>query len=99
MEFYIRQIYVNITDSNIHIHNSYMIDTAAEKQAILNEIFSHVADFPRSYQSALREWKAHNVLYKLHIKRKSTAHTDIEAKPKWFYRVGYFILSLFSFIE
>ena len=99
MEFYLGSTYINITDGNIHIHDSYKIDSNTEKQAMLNEIFSHAADFPRSYKSALREWKAHNVLYKLHFKRNSTMHTDIEAKPKLICRFCYLILSLFSFIE
>ena len=96
MEFYLGSTYINITESNIHIHDSYKIDNKAEKIAMLNEIFSRAADFPRSYKSALREWKAHNVLYKLHFKRSSTMHTDIEAKPNFFVRICYFILSIFE---
>ena len=99
MEHYFGNTYVNITEGNIHIHDSYKIDTNTEKIAMLNEIYSLASDFPRSYNSALREWKAHNVLYKLHIKRKSTMHTDIEAKPKLICRICYFFLSLLSFIE
>jgi len=97
MEFYLGTTYINITKDNIHIHDSYKIDSNKEKVAMLNEIYSHLdAQFPRSYKSALREWKAHNVLYKLNIKRASTMHTDIEAKPKLFYRICYFILSIFE---
>lgn len=90
----------SVTDVVRHLGSILLkIDNNDEKIAILNEIFSPVDDFPRSYKSALREWKAHNVLYKLYFKRNSTMHTDIEAKPLLICRICYFILSLVSFIE
>ena len=99
MEFYIGQTYINITDKNIHIHNSYLIRKLAGKELILKQIYELVPNYPRSYKSALREWKVHNILHKLHIFRKSTAHTDIEAKPLFIVRLFYFLVSWLDFIE
>ena len=96
MEFYLGTTYVNITKNNIHIHDSYKITDNKEKVAMLNEIYSRLEHFPRSFKSALREWKAHNVFYKLHLFRKSSMHTDIEAKPLLICRICYFILSIFE---
>lgn len=39
------------------------------------------------------EWRSHNLLYSLGIKRASTKHVDLELHPKWYYKIGYFILS------
>ena len=35
----------------------------------------------------------YNLLYSLGIKRASTKHVDLELHPKWYYKIGYFILS------
>lgn len=48
-------IFVEISKTNIHIHNSYKLTSKTDKQAMLNEIFSIMPKFPRSYKSALRE--------------------------------------------
>ena len=100
MIFYIYKvsdIYVNITPSNIHIHDSYKIKRVADMKCLIELILDVDNSIlrTRSRKSILREWKAHNVLYKLHILRKSTAHTDIEANQKLIYKICYFILSLF----
>ena len=39
------------------------------------------------------EWRAHNLLWSLGIKRERTKTVDLELKVKWYYKIGYFILS------
>lgn len=48
----------------------------------------------RSMFSIIIEWRAHNLLYNLHICRSRTKDVDIEYPIKWYKVVGYFILSL-----
>ena len=97
MEFYIGENYINITPGNIHIHDSYKVKTVEGMKFIIENIISADDSIlkTRSRVSILREWKAHNVLYKLHIFRKSTAHTDIETHQGLFYKICYLLLSLF----
>ena len=97
MEFYIGENYINITSGNIHIHDSYKIKKVAGMNSILDNIL--IADDTilktRSRKSLLREWKAHNVFYALHIARKSAMHTDLEYKQSLFHKISYFLVSLF----
>lgn len=47
----------------------------------------------RSIKSYLREWRAHNLLYKIHIAEESTRDTDLNVNEKLIRRIGYFLLS------
>ena len=97
MLFYIGELYVNITPGNIHIHDSYKIKTVAEMNRVIDIILltDNAILKTRSRASILREWKAHNICYKLHLFRKSSMHTDIEAKQGLFHKICYLLLSLF----
>ena len=48
----------------------------------------------RSVASYIREWRAHNLLYKWNIKVESTKDVDLDIKETWLRRFGYFILSI-----
>ena len=39
------------------------------------------------------EWRAHNLLWSLGVKKEHTKHVDLELKVKWYYKIGYFVLS------
>jgi hypothetical protein len=90
--------YVNVTENNVHIHDSYKIKGKKRKLEIINAIiaFCPEAFKTRTIKSVLREWRAHNVLYKLHIARNSTMHTDIEAHQKLFYKISYLLINIFG---
>jgi len=90
--------YVNVTESNVHIHDSYKIKGNRRKLEIISAITAAcpTAFKTRTIKSVLREWRAHNILYRMHIKRKSTMHTDIEAKQKLKYKIGYLLISIFG---
>ena len=95
--FFIGNNYINIVPGNIHIHDSYKIKTSVGMKYVLGQILA-VDDTilkTRSKNSLLREWKAHNVFYALHIARKSAMHTDLEYKQSLFHKISYFIVSLF----
>ena len=96
MDFYVGENYINITQGNVHIHDSYKVKTSKEIALVVDCILEADDGIlkTRSKKSIIREWKAHNVLYGLRVMRKSTAHTDIEANQDAFHRIGYFLLSL-----
>jgi len=52
---------------------------------------SHVA-FKRSRKSMILEWRAHNLLYRLGIKKSKTADVDLEYPQPWYMKVIYWIL-------
>lgn len=49
--------------------------------------------YKRTFISELREWEAHNMLYRMRILRSRTGDSDIDQKESWFRRLGYFFLS------
>ena len=51
--------------------------------------------YERTIGSWMREWKAHNILYALRIRRSSSQHTDLDEDESLGRRIAYFILSLF----
>ena len=96
MEVIINDLKITISNTNIHLHDSFKIKTKEEKLFILHEIinvFPKILEY-RTIKSMLREWRAHNILYKLHILRESTKHTDIEFKQNFIFKIGYFLISL-----
>ena len=50
----------------------------------------------RSIFSLIIEWRAHNLLYDLHILRSRTKDVDLNY-PKWYFMICYFLLSCFYF--
>lgn len=55
-------------------------------------------DLNRKWQSLLNEWKAHNILFQLGLFKSHTRSVDFENNPKWYFTLGYWILSRFYFI-
>lgn len=47
----------------------------------------------RTVKSMVREWRAHNLMYNLHLFRSHTQDVDIDNEP-WYRRFVYFFLSL-----
>lgn len=101
IEYKNRQIIVllNVTS----IENSFQIRSIKEMKTVINTAkaiskgrykrYKECAIHVRTMFSMICEWRAHNLLYSLGIKRASTKHVDLELHPKWYYKIGYFILS------
>ena len=92
-------IQAEYNNSNIHIFDSYKIKRKRDMKRILMLIrcasFNRGIFYSRNEKSWIREWKAHNILYKLGIKKASTQHTDLSENESVLRKFGYFILSLF----
>ena len=86
---------------NIHIEDSWQIrsrrsisDAVAEANSILDD---NSIDSPfdnRTEKSMVREWVAHNNLYRLGIKKRRTGSVDLNYPQRWFEPFCYFILSI-----
>lgn len=95
---------VIITNNNINIRDSYKITDRDKMTTIVNIIKEYVEDYGedietpfdyRSIKSMVREWVAHNNLYKLGYKKEQTKSIDINYPYlKWYAPIIYWFLSL-----
>lgn len=90
---------ITVTNNNIHIEDSYQYQTSTEMQDILNAVIVQYPTYDiclnRSISSMIREWRAHNCLYWLHLWRSHTKDVDLNYPQKWYMRIVYYIISLF----
>lgn len=99
---------VTITHDNIHIENSYRI---TNKDGIKWWLYYLEVDInskaidcivfeKRTRNSLIKEWIAHNVLYKLHIARSHTKSVDLNIE-RWYrilcYNIIYFVYKLLNY--
>lgn len=90
---------VTFDKNNIHIQDSYKVTTTESMKFILQLVKYTTSNrdivYKRIMKSWLREWKAHNILYKFNIQRSRSQHTDLSENESMMRRFAYFILSLF----
>ena len=87
----------DITVGNIRILDSYKITSKPEMVEILYSIQHNHPEckvFKRSYTSLVREWRTHNLLYKLGLFKSHTKDTDLNYPIKWYEEFIYSILGL-----
>lgn len=87
----------------VKIENSFQIRSIKEMKYIINRIRYITKGHYRTYKTypihvrtifgMICEWRAHNLLWALGIKKERTKHIDLELKVKWYYKIGYFVLS------
>lgn len=86
-----------ISKDNCKIYNSYLVRGKNTKKEFIKRLIRKYPQFKvRSIKSYYREWKSHNVLYKLGIKKIKTKDTDLCITEYWYRRLGYFIISILS---
>ena len=85
-----------ILDNRIKILDSYMM-SEAEFYGALDEIQKlypdHIA-FKRTRRSMYLEWRAHNFLFWMVIRKDKTADVDLEYPQSWFKKIAYGILGI-----
>lgn len=97
----IQGLKIKVSKNNINIKNSYKIDNRLEMEMILNVLKDEVKDEhlkspfdKRDIKGMVREWVAHNNLYKLGYKRNRTCNLDLNYPQKWYAPIAYLISSL-----
>lgn len=81
------------SEDNTHVENSYEAkDLDLEVGYIIRE--RHIRHLPitRKFNSYVREWKAHNNLYKLGLFKSHTKDVDMEEPIKWYYELIYWLI-------
>lgn len=93
------KLVVKLDSDSVHIIDSYKIKSTKQMKNIIRLIRYAAVNcefnYKRTRRSWLREWKAHNILYSLNIKRKSAINTDLDESESFGRRFVYFVLSLF----
>lgn len=82
----INNINYSVGEDGISISDSYLITNDEDKFQFLQELCLSIEglELCRTIPSMLTEWKAHNILYQLHLFRKHTKDVDIEyEQTKW----------------
>lgn len=79
---------------NCHIVDSYKITDRKTMEDFVKENLSGEPFNCRSIKSYVREWRAHNLLYKWKIKIESSKDVDLDINESKWRRFCYFILSL-----
>lgn len=94
---------VTITSNNINIKDSYKVNNHNRMSVILSIAKEYAEDYDegietpfnhRSIKSMIREWAAHNNLYKLGYKKGQTKNIDLNYPQKWYVPIIYWFLSL-----
>lgn len=81
---------------NVRIVDSWKVETEVFMEYILKEFIKETGyESRRSIKSWIREWKAHNRLYRLGLFRSHTKDTDLEENEYWWRLVVYNIIGRF----
>lgn len=88
---------VDYSKTNVHVNDSYVISKAdiADWVNIIKsfgKLYGYT--YARSNASWIREWKAHNLLYKWNIEPNRTKDVDLDEGETLFRRICYFLLSI-----
>ena len=85
---------------SVTIENSYKIKSIKKIKQVLEICdwqLEKFTDFRVNKFKNVVEWKAHNLLYFLNIKRDHTQSVDYTVKEKWYRKLGYWLLFPISF--
>lgn len=92
---------IKVSKNNINIKDSYKINNRLLMRMILDvlkdEISEEHLESPfdkRNIDGMVREWVAHNNLYKLGYKKDRMCNVDLNYPQKWYVPIIYWILSL-----
>lgn len=82
----------NVSESNIHVFNSYIITNDEAKRVFIRHILETTA-IKRSEKSLFNEWKSHNIFYQHGWWQDHTADVDFEFKQKWWHKIAWWIVA------
>mgnify|MGYP003292533461 CR=1 FL=1 len=90
-----KEIEFVLTYNNCHIVDSYLITDRKEMEEFCQNYLPERFFRTRTLKSYIREWCAHNLLYRMKFQISRTKDCDLNLDEKWFMRLGYFLLSIF----
>lgn len=94
-------INVLLSINNTSITDSYRIrridDMVSVLKKIKNTCDNSYAVHKRSIFGMVNEWRVHNLLYFLHIKRRRTGTVDLNVNQSIWVKIAYTLLSVFYF--
>ena len=94
-------INVHLTMDNTSIIDSYRVKSISDMISVLKRIRKmcdeSYAVHERSIFSMVNEWRVHNLLYSLHIKRDRTGSVDLNIGQNICVKILYTILSILYF--
>ena len=80
---------------NVKIIDAYLIKGDAVKIAFVEALKADGVLSSRAIESLLREWNAHNVMYKWGICKGKTKDTDLNSNESAIRRLAYYIITKF----
>ena len=93
-------VQIDYDNLNIQIKDSYRINNALDLEMAVEDIMGSVyfeklaaAGYTRTSKSLIREWRAHNVLYRWGYEKERTGTVDFSQHESRFRRFCYFFLS------
>ena len=94
-------INVLLSTNNTSITDSYRIRRINDMVNVLKKIRNTCDDsyaiHKRSIFDMVNEWRVHNLLYFLHIKRRRTGTVDLNVNQSIWVKIAYTLLSVFYF--
>ena len=94
------EYYINENTGVCNIVDGYKITDRKIMKDFVKEHLTHGLFTCRSINSYVREWRAHNFLYKCKIKIDSTKDVDLDINETKIRRFFYFIFSfLYNFVK
>ena len=88
-------------ENNTHIVDSYTVRTKEDMRIYLNKLrdlgMEQMAVNCRDLESQVREWRAHNFFYDLHVFRGRTRDVDLELKQVWWRELFCRVVNFFYF--
>lgn len=93
-------IRVDLSESNTKIYSSYKVKKYSDIKAFILRTrmlvgYKNYAINNRKLFGMILEWRAHNLLYSLHLFRSHTKDVDLEYPQKWYYKIIWGIIGIF----
>ena len=90
-----------VTPTNTHIADSCLVTSKEDMRAYLQELRDtsspEMAVNQRDMESQIREWRSHNLFYRIHVFRSRTKDVDLELEQVWYRELFCYVVSFFYF--
>lgn len=92
------KVTAELSDDNTRIYDSYRFRSSKDMRAILSELGKQsgycMAINTMLNSDMLREWRAHNFMYSLHLFRSHTKDVDLNTGKSWYIKALYAMFSV-----